>query len=229
MAFPFPLPNFSLSGGLEFVFGNIMYFIIGGAILYVILNYLKFGTRSKIKPVNRAEVERIEFINRMKENKPEVYKYLKRGDSMLGKVIGMRVLKVEKNPHGEATLCQMIVKPTIWKTAIANPLGKTRCFSVNTDKIEQLDSVRGVIQLPATMSFDYLLGIYYDGGTEKIHTDLIKSDNLFRTDLNQLASIYFAKSQEQSTFDPDKAHALAMKEKEIQIEMMKRQGKITSI
>lgn len=224
----FSLPNMSLAGTMDFIFGNVMYFVIAGVIIYVVLNYLKFGMKTKIKPLNRSEVERIEFINRMKENKPNVYKILRRGNHILGKIQSMRIINIEKNPT-PTQLCQMVIKPTIWKTNIMNPLAKSVCFSINTNKIQELDRAKGSVELPATMTFDYLFGIYYDGSTENVQTDFIKHDNLFRSDLNQLASIYYAKSQEQSTFDPDKAHALAMKEKELQIEMAKKQGKITSI
>ena len=78
-------------------------------------------------------------------------------------------------------------------------------------------------------AFDYYFGIYYDLSIEKQHKDLIIEHNVLRTDINLLASRYFVKSQEQATYDPDKAHALAMKEKELQIELAKRKGKVETL
>jgi hypothetical protein len=76
---------------------------------------------------------------------------------------------------------------------------------------------------------DWYFGIYYDLSMKKELTEHIVNDNVFKTDLENLASIYFAKSQEQSTFTPDYAHDMAMREKELQIELAKKRGKMTSI
>ena len=44
-----------------------------------------------------------------------------------------------------------------------------------------------------------------------------------------MASVYFAKSQEQSTFDPVYAHQMAMEQRKLEIELAKRKGKAESV
>jgi len=220
---------------LDFFFQNILYFAAAGVAIFLIFTYFKFSTRTKVSTVNRAEVERVEFIKRMKENPNTEYKMLMRGRDVFGKIKAMRIVSLERpgtKANPEATtikVIQMVIKPTMFRTIFEKPFSKELCFQIMADKVERFDPQTKDIILPATMSFDYLFGIYYDGSDERIHTDFIKQDNIFRSDLNQLASVYFAKSQEQSTFDPEHAHELAMKEKEVQIELSKKKGQLTAI
>lgn len=220
-----PLP--SLTGMMDFVFGNIMWFMIGGVILWAVLNYLKVSTKFKPKPLNRSEVERMKFIERMKHNKVSKWKYITHGTKRVGKILAYREFTIKANPKPDKKIIQMIFKPMlIFK--LSNPFAKTQAMQLDAQFID-LDMGGKALIIPRWLTLDYYLGIYYDLASEREHTELIKQDNLFRTDMNQLASIYFAKSQEQSTFDPAHAHQLAMKEKELQIEMSKKKGQITSI
>lgn len=245
-----------LAGISDFVFENIIYFVIVGVVIYVFFLYFKISSKTKFNQVNRAEVERVEFIKRMKENKnsfigiprtdvkptlddgevpdpqdyptTEKFTILSRGKDIIGKIKAIRKV-VLKSGNIEKSVLQMVVKPTIWKTKFENPTSKEICFQIDCEMVKKWDIDNKDIELYPTTTFDYVLGIYYDIKSEDLHTNFIKNDNLFRSDLNMLASIYFAKSQEQSTFDPEKAHQLAMKEKELQIELSKKKGQITSI
>ena len=86
------------------------------------------------------------------------------------------------------------------------------------------------IKLPAWVTFDSFMGIYYGSSlTEETHKNVIIDNNLFRSTAQQIASTFFSKSQEQSTFDPEHAHALALKEKELQIQLAAKKGQVTSI
>jgi len=232
---PSPLASlpkwFSMNVLMEFIFSNIVWLVAAGVIGYIILTYLRVGTRTKIKPINRAEIERIKFIERMKHNKSKAFNWLRHGNRLIGRIDALDVvsLPIKGNPAPEKKVIRLLIKPTLTsKLPIVNPLAKTQAFQLGLDNIDTDIGGKNII-VPKWLTFDYYFGIYYDMGSEESHIKLIKEDNLFRSDLNQLASIYYAKSQEQSTFDPEKAHQLAMKEKELQIEMAKKHGKITSI
>lgn len=217
----------SLQGVMDLVFGNILWFMIGGVIVWAAWTYLRVGTRFKPKPLNRSEVERMKFIERMKLNKTDRWTHIKHGKKTVGKILAYRELTIKGNPKEDKKIIQMIFKPMLI-SKIANPFGKTQAMQLDAKNIGRDVGGKAVL-IPRWLTLDYYLGIYYDLASEQTHTNLIKNDNLFRTDMNQLASIYFAKSQEQSTFDPAHAHQLAMKEKELQIEMSKKKGQITSI
>jgi len=234
----FNLANiFSFQWLLDFIFGNIVWLIIIGGIIFVFVTYLKFGYRHKIKPLNRSEIEQYKFIERMKNNQNSVkyFKILKRGEKTIGKITHFCAVTLTKkgNPKEEikTDICMMLVKPMLisrGRLQITNPLGKVMPMQINKEFIK-IDPFNKTMNIPEYVYLDYYFGIYYDKQTEDIQTAFIKNDQLFRTDLNQIASVYFAKSQEQATFDPEHAHQLAMKEKEIQVELAKKSGKITAI
>lgn len=214
---------------MAFIFDNIFYFIALGFGIWFISRYLKVGMGKKIQQVNIADIERMKFIERMKNNKPILFKWLYRDNHMLGKIYAIRTIGVKHNP-GDKVMYQFLVKPMlIAKLGITNPFSKLMPFQISSD-ILKLDTVAKSISVPKWVSFDYFMGIYYDTSIdEELHKNLIVDHNLFRSTAQQLASTFFSKSQEQSTFDPEHAHELALKEKELQIEMAKKKGKVTSI
>lgn len=234
----FGLPDwFSFAGLLDVVFGNIVWFMVIGALGFAIFSYLRFGTRKRLRPINRSEIEKINFRERMKNNANTApfFRVLKRGNSVIGKITHFSAVKLKesKNPHPrpETEICMMLVKPLLLnnvKLNMSNPLTKAMCIQINKKNIKN-DLENKAMVIDQGLYLDNYFGIFYDKESEDIQTALIKNDTLMRTDLNILASIYFAKSQEQATFDPEHAHALALKEKEIQVEMAKRSGKLTSI
>lgn len=210
---------------MDFLFANITWLVLIGAIIFFSASYLKFGIGKKVKPVNICDIERMKFIERVKHNRPFNAKWLYRGNNLVGKIVALDMVK---NPH---EVRRLLVRPMLLsagKVRISNPIRKMIPFQIN-EKIIEHDIYMQEIRVPKWVSFDYFAGIYYDGTMEDKHIDFIKNDNLFRSGWQQTASIWFAKSQEQSTFDPEHAHQLAMKEKELQIEMAKKKGKITTI
>ena len=52
---------------------------------------------------------------------------------------------------------------------------------------------------------------------------------MFRTDMENMGTEYYVESQKKSVIDTTYAHEMAMKEKELQIELAKKRGKQTSI
>jgi len=92
--------------------------------------------------------------------------------------------------------------------------------------IKEFDKKKLII--PADVFTDEFMGIFYDMTDPKFHLNIIH-EKMYETDLDAMASVWFVKAQELSTFDPDKAHAMAMKEKELQIELARKRGKMTEI
>ena len=219
----------SISGAMDFIFGNIMYFVIAGVGIYIVSSYFKFGTRKKIKIVNISDIERMKFIERMKNNK-STYKWLHRGKFLIGKVVAYRNATIKgKGKDDPIHLSQMVVKPMLSKAlGIPRPFSKLMPFQINADMVTPTSPED--LKIPAWITFDYFMGIYYGSSiSEEKHKNVIIDNNLFRSTASQIASTFFSKSQEQSTFDPEHAHALAMKEKELQIQLAAKKGKITSI
>lgn len=220
---------------MAFIFNNIFYFIALGFGIWFVSRYLKVGMGKKIQSVNIADIERMKFIERMKNNKPILFKWLYRGKDMIGKIQAMRTIPIKPNPTPNPNgspdyVVQLLVKPMlVAKLGITRPFSKLMPFQIAKSTI-RMDSSTKSLGLPKWVSFDYFMGIWYDSSLkEEIHKDIIVDHNLFRSTAQQLASTFFSKSQEQSTFDPEHAHQLAMKEKELQIELAKKRGKVTTI
>lgn len=221
-------PIMSVSGAMDFIFGNIMYFVIAGVGIYAVQRYFQFGTRKKIKIVNIADIERMKFIERMKNNKSD-YKWLHRGKFFVGKIVALRNANIKGKSNPEKVITQMLIKPMLSKRlGIPRPFSKVMPLQMDYNRITPTSPTD--LQMPPWITFDYFMGIYYGSSlTEETHKNVIIDNNLFRSTAQQIASTFFSKSQEQSTFDPEHAHALALKEKELQIQLAAKKGKITSI
>lgn len=220
---------FSLSGMMDFIFGNIMYFVIGGVALYFLKNYFKLGSGKKVKIVNVADIERAKFIERMKNNKSE-FKWLTRGGNLIGRIQALRNATVKgKKGKEDIHITQILVKPMLVKLLnIPRPFSKTMPMQLQFELLTPTSPVD--LQMPSWITFDYFMGIYYGSSlSEESHKNVIIDNNLFRSTAQQIASTFFSKSQEQSTFDPEHAHALALKEKELQIQLAAKKGQVTSI
>ncbi len=229
MAFALPV---SFEAIIEWAMSNALYLCLVGAVIYFGYNYLNIRTKIKVKPIDRGQIERVSFIERMKHNKntkPKAFKYLKRGNQTIGKITHYTEGIIKANPHNRQ-IAKMLVKPL--KTALKIPFGQLSPFVIDKENLrsvqENIDG-SGFLQVPADTHFELAMGIYYDKQNEPTNRIAIIGDGILKTDFNNLASIYFAKAQEQATYDPERAHALALKEKEIQVEMAKRRGKLTSI
>ena len=215
---------------MEVLSANAVLIVGAIAVGTFILGYLKFGVKKSLLPIDRSDIERMNFIKRMRVNENECkhFKYFRRGNKLVGIITHFSALELNTNPH-PTEIVQMLVKPFIIpRLKIVNPFGKVMCIQVNKKHTSQnLD--RKELITGGGIYFDYYFGIYYDKQTEEIQTAWIESDNLMRTNWNLGASRYFAKAQEEATFDPNRAHILALEEKRIQVEQAKRSGKLTSI
>lgn len=218
----------SLSGAMDFIFGNIMWFVIAGMAVYFISNYFRLGKKLKFKIIDRNEIERIKFVERMKMNPSKDYSLFVVGNRVVGKISHFRQYTVG-NPSKQFT--QMLMKPLLISKGninIANPMAKVRCVEVDS-KIVALNSVQKLVIVPAKTTFDFMWGMHYDIGDEKDHLANLKQDNVMRTDLDQMGSRYWVKSQEQCVFAPEMALQMALKSQELAIELAKRKGKADTI
>lgn len=216
---------------LKFIFDHVFYIVVIGFLGYFAYNYLKIKKKS-FNIVDRSEVERLKFIERMRPNKVDGKLFLFRGKINLGKITHYKMFSVEKSqikskknkeadpiPKKMINMVQLIVKPTFF--IFSNPFSKAQCYQLNKKFLERYSNK---IYLPDWLAIDKYFGIYYDLETLTTHHRVILKDNVTRTDLNEMASVYFVKSQEQSTFDPVHAHNMALKEKELEIELAKKKG-----
>jgi hypothetical protein len=121
-------------------------------------------------------------------------------------------------------ITQMVVRSTI--LGFANPFSKPQAYQINNKYISRMGNK---LYMPKWLAIDKYFGKYYDVATLNTHHRIILRDDVLRTDIEEMASIYFAKSQEQSTFDPEHAHSMAMREKELEIELAKKKGQQESI
>jgi len=217
-----------LSGAMDFIFGNIMWFILAGVGFYVISNYFKLGSKIKFKVIDRSEIERIKFIERMKMNPSKDYTLFCVGDRVIGKISHFRQYTIG-NPTKQFT--QMLMKPILISKGnihIANPMAKVRCVEVDSN-IVALNSVQKLVIVPDKTMFDFMWGMHYDIGNEKDHLINLKQDNVMRTDLDQMASRWWVKGQEMCVFSPDMALQMALKSQELAIELARRKGKSDTI
>ncbi len=144
-----------------------------------------------------------------------------------------RQLLIDKVAYIKKTrlkIASIVLKPMVIKSLnIANPFKKVQILQFEIDSniaFKNKDS----IFINETVALTNYLGIYHQiGESQKMIIDNIRDNDIILTDLNNLGSIYFSKSQEQSTFDPVYAHSLALAEKNLQIEMARKKGKVDTI
>ncbi len=215
---------------IQFVIDNLLLVVIAGVGIFFVFFILKSGTRGKFKPIDRAEVERVRYIKRTQLNENQYFKWLYRGNKLLGRIDALKTTILESkkgNPAKERTwIYEMVIKPSLFGLKLTNPLGKKYVLHVLEDSVEVEPQFKSMV-ISGKTYFDYVHGVYYDMSAEPLLVENIKQDGVFRTDLESLAGIYFAKSQEQSTFSPEHAHEIAKKEMELQIEREKRSRLIT--
>jgi len=209
---------------MKWCFDNIFILVLVGIVGYFAWSYLRFKRSSITKPINRSEIERMKFIERMKHNPSHSFKWLLNGNKRIGKITHYRTFQT--NPS-HVLVAEIVVKPCMmWK--IINPFAKSQAFMINMNEDSViLDNDKIVVH--KYNYFDYYFGVYYDLTIPTEHMKIIKNDNVIRTDLNELASVYYCKSQEQSTFDPIRAHQLALEEKKLEIELAKARGKAETV
>lgn len=224
---------------MQFLMDNIFYIVIIGLVFYVIHNYFKLKRIEKIRSVDRSEVERKNVAERLKLNPSNKYKWLYHGNNCIGKISHLIDTQIQSNPE-KIEVYTMVVRPLLMEkpVKITNPLAKVKIVEVEKSKqiIVWTENTNGFatesnkLKINDNVAISQYMGVYYTIGIhEKEMIANIRDFDVIKTDLNNLSSIYFVKSQEQSTYQPQYAHELALKEKEIQLMMAQKKGKMETI
>lgn len=222
---------------IKWAFDNIFILCAFGIAIYFIHGYLDIKKVEKIKAVDRSEVERKNMIDRLKFNTNKRYKWLYKGNHLLGNISSIIGSQTGGNPHPVETLTiafqPMLISSPI---KIKNPFAKKQVVVIDYANIVMTSDENGnvietnKIVVKDTIAISKYQGVYYTvGSTEEMIKNNIRDFDVFKSDINSIASIYYVKSQEQSTFAPQYAHELALKEKEIALELAKKRGKMETI
>jgi len=269
---------------LQFVFENILIIGLGVAFGFILWKYLKVSRGFKYKIIDRKEVERLNFIEKMQFNVAHKFKWLYRADLVdftevmpngnrllyqklikidkdhailnnnvkkfkngecLGKIVhymefeqkpyeliklkdGTIELKEEKNGEN-VHLIAMTLKP-IWFWKFTNPFKKLQPLIIENNTELGKDEKNKRLMISFDIATDNLFGIYYElsENSKPKHRNIVDS-RLTITDWNLTASRYFVKGQEQCVYSPEMAQQMAIREKEIQLELAKKRGKQETI
>jgi hypothetical protein len=205
------------------ILGNITKFvqghlplIIGIIVAFVVILWLVRRKPSALKPINRIDIERKNFIERNKMNRSS-FKWLWRGEKLLGSIRFLRFTDLaHRDGDPQTPAIEIIYTPSLFGLKIPNPFARDICIMLNKETTEE---TYPNITIDDVATFDRFLGIYYD---RKLAEEYIKVDSVFRTDLENLTSIYYAKAQEQCTIQPQFAHETLAKQQDIELEKQKR-------
>jgi hypothetical protein len=219
---------------INFFKHNIIWIAVIVLVVVIALIFIQRSRKKELKPISRSEIERKRFIERNELNKTS-YKWLYRGNELIGKILRLRYSNLDefkKNKDKESSIIiEMVVKPALfnlvfWKPV--NPFAKEICIFVDIRNMVK-DRSQSYIEIDEKVGFDVYLGLTYDRSVKDEAVEYIRIDSQFRTDLDALASIYFAKAQEQATIVPQNAIEMALREKDLQTELAKKRGKQSSI
>jgi hypothetical protein len=235
MVIPEPSASYSWS---TFIQQNL-YVLIGIiAIVFIVFYFVRIRTK-KPTIISRNEIEKQKRIKELQHNSRLIseevilpdgnksinyreFKSLFHGIKFLGSITNIQPRI--SNPDKEM-IYEIVFKPR-WFLSLTNPFKKDLLRIFKDCLI--LDKAKGQIVIEPTVSIDSTLGYYYDVPNELQHLNWI-NEQIFKHDKEDNASFYFVESQKRATFDLDYAHDMGMKEKELQIELAKKRGKMTSI
>ena len=130
--------------------------------------------------------------------------------------------EVEKN----ADIIYEIVYRPVWFMTFTNPFKIELLRIFKTSLI--MDKSKGQLVIDPTVSIDKKGGFYYDVSNEKRNLNWI-NEMIHKHDYEDLASFYFVESQKRATLDLEYAHEMSLKEKDLQVELARKRGKMSSI
>ena len=137
---------------------------------------------------------------------------------------GIVTYEEEKNEEAMKLIGMVIKEPLFW--IIPNFMKKPYPMIIENKEPTIRDEKKQRIIIPKDLGFDKFMGFYYainENTKPKLRN--ILDARVLVTDFNTMASRYFAKSQEQAVYSPELAMQLATLEKNLQIELAKKQGK----
>jgi hypothetical protein len=233
-------PAIAFSNFIQANFIWIVLLIVGA---FGILYFVRIRSKQP-KTINRNQVEKhrrieelrytgrtiknITNLNGLEIKGVDEYRNIFHGRIWLGEISNITERTEEITSNGkkeEKEILEMVFRPK-WFWNFASPFRKD-LLRVFKDCVV-LDSSRKNIVILPTISIDGFMGYYYDVPNEKTHTNWV-NDQIFKHDKEDTTSFYYVESQKRSTFDLEFAHDMAMKEKELQVELARKRGKMTSI
>lgn len=113
-----------------------------------------------------------------------------------------------------------------WFSNVSNPFRKEPMIIRDKYLVKEYSTKKLIV--PPDFFMDRFMGIFFDMGAPEQHLSIIKEE-MFRTDLDTMASVYYVKGQEQAIINPENAIQMALKEKELQIELAKKRGQQSTI
>lgn len=133
-------------------------------------------------------------------------------------------LKIEIEQSADV-IYELVYRP-VWFMNFTNPF-KIELLRIFKSSLI-MDRSKGQLVINPTVSIDKKGGFYYDVPNEKRNLNWI-NESIHKHDYEDLASFYFVESQKRATLDLSYAHEMAMKEKDLQVELARKRGKMSSI
>jgi hypothetical protein len=173
-------------------------YIAAGVIVLIVLYFLKNRPKTGLKPINRNEIERENFIRRMEFNDTP-YKWIE----MNGKK-KYRILKLQPSEKDTISVFEFVLKPVLYGLFA---YGKSNAYVFNAANFKFYTAKQDTIFLNNGVTAWNYGGIFYDNSFSNDFISYFKRTYTALTDWENLSSQYYASSQEASVVDPDRAHA----------------------
>lgn len=183
-------------------------------LLIVILYFFKQQPKNQLKAVNRAEIERQLFINRMSFN-DSPYKFME--------VAGKKKYRIQKFQASEkdgVKVFEFVMKPLMLGIV---PIGKPYGYIFKADHFEYDNAKPNTIMLKPGITTWSRLGVFFDNTFSKDNITFFSRDYSAQTDLENTLSMTYSAAQEQSVIDPNRAHATL--DRHLEIERIKEERK----
>lgn len=173
-------------------------YIAAGVIVLLVLYFLGKRPKSALKPVNRNEIERENFIRRMEFNDTP-YKWIE----VLGKK-KYKVLKLQPSEKETDLIYELVLKPVLYGLFA---YGKPNAYVFNVTNFKFYTNKPDTIFLNNGVTCWNYGGIFYDNSFTNDNIKYFKRSYNGQTDWEELSSSYYASSQEASVVsDPNRAH-----------------------
>lgn len=218
-----------LNGVINFVTNN--WILIAMVVIIIILFGMYVKKKPKFKPISREDTERKKFIDREKLNKTDL-KYLYRGNRLYGQIrtLSAHLIPADKDQKEEKRLINIVFKPCVlgikWLT---DPFEKDVALVVSAENSD-FSYAKSSFTIDESAIMNKFDGVRYDVTDKKEALKYIRDEQVSVTDWENHSSVMFVEAQKMSTFgDSSNANAMALKEKELQVELAKKRGKQSSI
>lgn len=213
---------FDVNSVIEWCKNNWVIIVLVLGIAFLIYMYMK--KKPKFKPTDRCEIERLKFIEREKLNTTSM-KYLWRGKKLMGLIKTLSASKYE----GQDVI-NIVFKPAFFGLKIPDIFSKDIPLIISDIENSDYDYEGHNFTIDEFSNLNLLLGIRYDIQSKKVLHKFIVNDNVTKSDMEQHSAVQFTEGQKLSTYgNSDNAAALVLKEKELQTELAKKRGKVSSI